>query len=124
MAITKYQRPINANANQNSQKQVGGTYGERRQLSHNHMSAEPTVQRAKDFFGTKQMTERAVETFASNTKFIDRQVSPQQIEKALENGLKKKPVITDQTFLNFLNKVIAGPAENKPPQPSKLPIKK
>lgn len=95
-----------------SQKQVGGTYGERRQLSSNSMASEPQIQRSKDFFSAKTAdTDRA---FSSNAQYIrGKNVLP---HKKIETGnAHNRSHITDSERFAFLDQVIAGPAENRSP---------
>ncbi|PIR17933.1 MAG: hypothetical protein COV46_02155 [Deltaproteobacteria bacterium CG11_big_fil_rev_8_21_14_0_20_49_13] len=121
MAIHNSHKPIGS---QNIAKQVGGTYGERKNITNqSSTSSDPQIQRSKDFFGTKANEARPVERFASNARFEQKKATARNVVNALENGRKVRPAIPDQAFLNFLEKVISGPCENRPPAHAKNPIR-
>lgn len=121
MAINNSHKPIGS---QIISKQVGGTYGERKSITdQSPATSGQQIQRSKDFFGTKANEARPVERFASNARYEQKKTTARNVVNALENGRKVRPGIPDQAFLNFLEKVISGPGENRPPAHAKTPVR-
>jgi hypothetical protein len=92
---------------------VGGTYGERRQSSVNCQSIEAQVVRHRDFFERRH---DAAEMPSANAEFKinkGRNVAPiKTVESGKAHGGTR---ITDDARVAFLDKIIAGQAENRAP---------
>ena len=106
MAISNSNKPVT------SQRQVGATYGERRQLVNGNINTENQIQRPRDFF--KQSEIRPVAQFSSNAQYVGGNIVIPH--KVIEEGHLPKPTISDKTRLTFLDKIISGYGDNRPPQ--------
>ncbi len=111
------------------QNRVGNSYGERRTAMQNPASSvnaqRPAVQKSQDKFSNSTTTNRNIDVFSSNASFrtsaaIHAPGIPYKkpVHEHLERGTApadtgKKPP-SDQTILNFLDKVIASaPAKSQ-----------
>ncbi len=124
MAINNSHKPVGSNVNQDSPNRVGNTYAERKNRgSQGMVSSELQVLRSRDFFGPKPNEANPVDRFGANATYEKKQAGANNIMNALENGRKRHGTIPDNIFLNFLDKVIANPGDNKPPAQVKTQVK-
>jgi hypothetical protein len=124
MTINNSHKPIGTNVGRNLQKQVGSTYGERRQLSNLGSNTESHVQKTRDFFAQQKGENAGPEIFSPNAQFLGtKRVLPEDKIKAIERGRRPKATVTDDMRLAFLDKIISGSGENAPPSQIKPAIK-
>jgi len=113
MAINNFHKPIGSGIKHDSNRVVGGTYGERRNASVNYQPIDVNVIRHRDFFERKQ---EAAELPAANADFKVKNGGRTTPHKIVEAGKAHGGSrITDDARLAFLDKIIAGPAENRAP---------
>lgn len=124
MAINNSHKPIGPNVKHDPGRAVGGTYGERRQSTVNYQSMDVNVIRHRDFFERKH---EVSELPAANADFKLGRNKISVSHKIVETGKAHAgPRITDDARLAFLDRIIAGPAENRAPSAAsstKNPVK-
>lgn len=113
MAINNH-KPIGSNIRHDTSKQVGGTYGERRQFeSTRNTIQEPQIYRPRDSFGTNERV-----TFGPGQYLGTKKVLPHKLIEAGKTAKRLKP--SDELAISFLDVLISGkvskPAENVSPQ--------
>lgn len=94
-----------------TQRQVGNTYGERRNYSTGNLSSEPQISKNKEF-GSKVGTDG----FAANAQFIKGKNNTQGHRIVEAGKAHPKATITDERRVAFLDSIIAEAGENKPPR--------
>jgi len=123
MTINNSHKPIGAGISQSNQKRAGSTFGERRQLNNQATFGENIqAQKQRDFFSAQKTQSGGMEVFSPNAQFLGtRKVVPHKI---VESGhAHARPKLTDDTRLAFLDNIIAGTGENRPPQSIRPAIK-